>query len=171
LNRKLLYLILFLFFFAPGQGVLAIFSGPEKNLDFSGEKIAYLNDNGLAFVSRTSAKTVEDFLNEQRIGLSEYDLLIPEKNTALSSGANIEVRRAMKIRVEADGKTNEIHTTQKTLLTAILESGTKLNPLDKIEPDKNSLPQNNLKVTVTRINIEEKKVEEDVDFKLSQNQR
>jgi len=131
----------------------------------SSEKLVSINDNGLYFKIRSSADTIENILQEKNIQISDYDQVIPAISAPVFPGSNIEIRRAVKIKIEADGKASESYTIQNNLLAAVLESGIRLSPLDKIDPDKDSLPQNNLKVIVTRINIEEKKVEEDIDFK------
>jgi len=124
-----------------------------------------INNNGLQISLATSAKTVGDFLNDNKIFLSQYDQLFPEKETPLFSGAHIQIRKAVKISIAVDGKNIDAHTLQKDLASAIQENGIKLNPLDKISPDPKALPQENLKIIVTRINVEEKVIPEDIAFK------
>ena len=138
---------------------------PPRVFAYTQEKIVALSDNGIIFESKTLASNVSDFLEEKKISLADYDQVIPDKNDLLHPGENIRILRAIKIKIEADGKEVDHYTFQKNLYLAVAESGIKLNPLDKIEPDYNRPPQNNLKVKITRMSVEEKTVHEDIDFK------
>jgi len=148
----------------------AIRKTARRTIDFNAEKILMLNDNGFIFNTKTAAQKVGDFLEQNNVILGEHDQIVPDTSTPLYPGTNIEIRRAVKIKIEVDGKITEHYTLQKDLFSAIEESGVKLNPLDIIEPGKNVLPRNNLKAVVTRINVEEKAVEEDINFKTINNE-
>lgn len=148
-----------------GYVIFFFFQNNTKPLDFSREKTIYIDDNGLNFTIKTSVKTVNDFLQENKIALSDYDQIIPEKNSVLFSGANIFIKRAVKIVIAVDGKKIEARTLQKNLLNAIDEQNIILSHLDKISPDQNSLLRNDLEIIITRINVEEKIIPEDIDFK------
>ena len=113
----------------------------------------------------TSAKTVDNFLTEQKLALSEHDEIIPDHSTLLLPGTNIKIRRAVKIKIVADGKKIENYTLSNDLPTVLRENAIILGRLDKTTPDQNSLISNDLEITVTRINVEEKIIPEDIDFK------
>lgn len=147
----------------------AIQKTARRTIDFNLEKNIMFNDNGFVFETKTVAQKVGDFLEQNDVFLGEHDQIVPDKNDPVYPGTKIEIRRAVKIKIEVDAKNIEHYTLQKDLFSAILESGVRLNPLDKIEPGKNVLPRNNLKAVVTRINVEEKSVEEDIDFKTVNN--
>jgi uncharacterized protein YabE (DUF348 family) len=136
--------------------------------NFSGEKSVFLADNGLAFESRTSTSKIEDFLKEKNIVLQEKDEVIPPKNALLVSGQNIFIRRAVKIKIIVDGKTTENYTLASSVRDAILENNITLGRLDQSVPDFNSLPANNLKIVITRINVEEKIETEAIPFKTTE---
>lgn len=169
-RKKFFYFILFLALFVLGHKVFAFFSRPENNFDFSKEKVVYLNDNGLEFRAKTSVQSVEGFLNENNIRLSEHDEIIPEKNTTIFTGSNIEIRRAVKIKIQVDGKALENWTLQKNVGGVIYENNLTLGRLDKVLPDMLSTPSADMLIVITRINIEEKVVAEDIDFKIIQNE-
>jgi len=164
-NKKLAFFVLSFALFALGHPVFAFFSGPEKSFDFSGEKIAYLKDNGLDFTLKTSANTVGDFLKETGLELSEHDLVIPEKSALLFSGSNIEIKRAVKIKIQVDGKTLENWTLRKTVGEVISENNITLGRLDKVSENINFYPRSAAPIVITRINVEEKVIAEDIDFK------
>ena len=78
---------------------------------------------------------------------------------------NIEIRRASKIKIKADGKNIDNYTLEKTVENAVTDSGLTLSRLDKTNPDRNSPVQNGMSIIVTRINVEEVTQNEDIDFK------
>ena len=128
-------------------------------------KIISVNNNGLNFNLIAQANTVEDLLKEKNIALSEYDQIFPALDTRIFPGTNIQINRAVKIKIEVDGKEIESYTTAKNISNAISENGIALGRLDKIAPDKFSSLENNLEIIITRINVEEKAIQEDIDFK------
>lgn len=138
----------------------------NRELSFDGnEKNITLNDNGSIFFVSTNSNTLEDFLKENNIILNEHDETIPEIDSPIYSGINIEIRRAQKIRIEVDGKTIENWTLQKNIENALNENGVILGRLDKVKPNIISPPREKEKIIVTRINVEEKIIPEDINFK------
>ncbi len=164
LRKKIPVFILFFFTIAFLSCKFFIF--PTKPaLNFSAPKIISLNDNGFAFNAMTSAKTIADFLRENKLGISERDRIFPAKNTPLYPGTRIEIDRAVKVNIKVDGKRIENYTLVKNIPLVLTENNITLGRLDKITPDKNSLVENNLEIIVTRINVEEKIIPEEIDFK------
>jgi len=149
--------------------VFAFFLKSADNFDLTKEKIIYLSDNGLPFKAKTSAKNVGEFLNEKNINLSEHDETIPEKNAEIFSGINIGIRRAVKIKIQVDGKNIENWSLQKNISGVISENNITLGRLDKVSLDMLSAPRADAPIIITRINIEEKIIPEDIDFKIITN--
>jgi len=146
--------------------VFAFFSEPNRIIDFkNSEKIIVLNDNGLVFKIHTTSSTVGELLKENQLTLGEYDKIIPAEDAPIYSGTSVEIQRATKIAIAVDGKTINNHVLGKTVQLALNESGITLSRLDKTTPDITSLISDNLKIIVTRINIEEVTKKEDVPFK------
>jgi len=165
-NKKFLYIIFFLIIIFLSYWFLAYFGLFSRNLAGveSAEKIISVNDNGLNFISKTQGQTVEKWLTENKIVLGEQDKIIPSRENKIFSGMNLQIKRALKIKIEVDGKTLDAYTLQNNIADALSENNVVLGRLDKVEPDKNFPPQKNLKITVTRINVEEKVIPEDIDF-------
>ena len=82
------------------------------------------------------------------------------------SGENIFIRRAVKIQIQVDGKTIENYSLAQNVREVITENKIEIGRLDKAEPDFNSPLTNNLKIILTRINVEEKIIPQDIPFKV-----
>ena len=144
------------------------FYSQKRELLFSDQpKIVTLSDNGLEMKLKTNAQTVDNFLAEQKIVLSAHDEILPDRSSQLFPRENIQIRRAVKISILVDGKTIENYTLADNLLAALTENNIILGHLDKTTPDLNALLENNLKITVTRINVEEKIIPEDIPYKVT----
>lgn len=160
--------IIIILIFLIGFFVFYFFHNP-RTLNFSSQKTILVNDNGFIFNTMTSSQTIDNFLQENKIKLSEYDQIIPDKNSVIYPGTNILIKRAVKVFILVDNKKIEAYTLQNTLLNTINEQNISLGPLDKISPDYASSPKKDLEIIITRINIEEKIIPEDIDFKIIYN--
>jgi uncharacterized protein YabE (DUF348 family) len=146
------------------------FANEKRELLFDQQpKLVTLSENGLEMKLKTSAQTVDNFLIEQKITLSEYDELVPDRTSFIFPGKNIRIRRAKKLKILVDGKKIENHTLSNSLVLALKENNITLGRLDKTSPDKDAFLSNNLEITVTRINVEEKVIPEDIAFKTKEN--
>lgn len=140
------------------------FFSKKRELNFNEQKkIISINDNGFDYVLSTNTNTLKYFFDENKIVLGEHDEVMPELDSIIYPGMNIEIKRALKTSIIADGKTFDAWTVQRNVANALRENGIILGRLDKVEPDIN-YPLSK-QITVTRINIEEKIIPEDIDFK------
>ena len=156
--------VVFILFYLTKLGLSFFF--PNRTLEFENQpKTIILRDNGIEFKLKTKERTVDNLLTEQKITLMEHDQIFPEKNTALFFGSIIEIKRAVKIKIAVDRKSIENYTLANNLESVLLENSITLGRLDKTTPDKNGLISDNLEITVTRINIEEKIIPEKIPFK------
>lgn len=165
IQTKLLLIIFVYLFFPLNLRVFAYFPDREISLDGILKSII-INDNGLHFKAATSKNTVSELLEEKNIKIGDHDQVIPSRETKIYPGMNVEIKRAIKMKVEVDGKKMDIYTMEKTISRSLAENNISLSRLDKTDPDLNSLPQNNTIVIVTRINVEEVTKQEDIDFKI-----
>jgi hypothetical protein len=134
---------------------------PEQNFF----KIITLKEDGLVYTLSTQKETVANFLEENQIILGEFDQIIPEKDTPIFSGSQIEIRRALKVNFAVDGKNIPGYALARNIRDVISENNITLSRLDQTVPSLNSLPTNNLKIVITRINVEEKTIPEAINFK------
>ena len=95
--------------------------------------------------------------------------MIPDKDSGVFPGSNIFIRRAVPIKILVDGQTVENWTLAPTVGGAIAENSITLSRLDIVDPAAASVPFKNAAIKITRINVEEKVVEEDIDFKTISN--
>lgn len=144
-------------FFA-GKKDVENFSGKTKKITFS--------DDGFSFSTFSKSETVEEFLKNEKIKISDFDKIIPEKNSRLYYGSNIEIARQKKVKIKVDGKELNGFYFGKTVEDALEENEIELSHLDKVEPMPKKILEKNIPIVVTRINIEEKEEEEEIDFKI-----
>ena len=157
--------VLSIFVVVVGYIFSAFLQKPERTIAFDSQKNITIDDNGFSFTVATSAITLNDFLNEEKITLGEHDQVMPEKNSPLFPGENVRILRAVNITILADGQTIKNYTLQNSVRGALTENNISLGRLDKVVPDANTMPENKETITVTRINVEEKTVQEDIAFK------
>lgn len=164
-KRNILFLLFFIFLAIP-----VCFSAAESEFE-SQQKNIKLQDSGLMFEIKSKAKTVQDFLDEQKISLKENDLVLPDKNVKIYSGAKIIIFRAKNITIKESGKTFEISTLQNTVEQAIWENkNINLFEDDITNPARQTLTKDGMKITVTHVVIKEEIKKLDVDFKTVSNE-
>jgi len=166
--KKKIYKIISFFVFLTIIFFLGRYFYPDRRVfapDMDYSKNITLKDNGSVFFASTKARTVSDFLATQNIILSEFDQVCPKKNQPLVSGTTVFIRRAVKIKITVDGQTVENYTLTSNVRNIISENNITLSRLDQTVPSLDSLPTDNLKITITRINVEEKIIPEDINFK------
>ena len=162
-KRKILLIIVFLVllgftcqFFLENPKLLNFENNPKNIL---------INDNGLLFQSKTTASNVDTMLKEKGLSLSEYDLIIPEKNSTIFPGMNILIRRALPIQIIADGETKEFFTLTNTVRDAIIDSQIALGEDDLVSPKIDSPLKKDLEISITRVEIAEETIKKAIDFK------
>ncbi|MFA6973961.1 MAG: G5 domain-containing protein [Parcubacteria group bacterium] len=160
--KKIVISLLLLFI---GYFAFNFFHGSPRILDFNSPKNITFIDNGFIFNTPTSAATVDDFLGEQKISLSEHDQLIPTKNTVLFPGTTIAIKRALHVSVAADGQEEDLWTLTNDVRGAIIDSQISLGEDDLIKPSLASPLQKDLKISITRVEIKEEVVPKPIDFK------
>jgi len=139
------------------------FNSEQKNIE--------LTDSGMDFELTSKAQTVGDFLNEQKIALSENDLIIPDKNEKIFSGTHIIISRAKKITIKEGGKTFQKYTLQNTIEQAIWENkDIQFSDDDITNPPRQILVKDGMAITVTHVLIKEETKQQDIDFKTISNE-
>lgn len=158
----LVFVVLILFWMAK-----LFFSQPQSpNTPFlASEKLITITDDGLLFQHHSRAETVSQILEELNLKLSPEDQVFPLPENTLSNNSHLQIRRAKKIKLTADGKTETFFSLEKDVFSVLLERNVKLNPLDKFSPNAFASTKTDLEIIVTRINVEEKIIPEDIDYK------
>jgi uncharacterized protein YabE (DUF348 family) len=162
---------IFLFLIAALWAIYSFVGRPDRELNLNNSsKNIILNDNSFSFEVKTAAATVEDFLKEKNIDLSDHDQIIPDPNSPLSSGLNIFIKRALKIKILADGKNSEIYVLGNSVANALWENNIWLGEDDFTKPALNSPLQKNTVIEVIRVDIREEVLKKDIPFKTKENE-
>ena len=108
-----------------------------------------LNDNGYTVQIQTMDKTVKELLDRYEINLGPGDEITPGLEEPIEEDTEINIRRAFKVTVEADGKFKTVYLIQGTVEDALKEAYIVLKEKDLINYPLNQqvLPGDHIKVT------------------------
>ncbi len=87
--------------------------------------------NLIAYQGDTVAKTLED----NNILIKDEDEVIPSRETVVSAGLSVEIRRFCRVTVEADGESKELFRIGGTVADALREAGVTLVGKDSANYD------------------------------------
>lgn len=160
MSKRILFFCLFIVFF------LLYFFWPFGKRSFDQNKAfaVEISDGGLTFSTTANSKIVSDFLKEKNIKIAEKDYIFPASDAKLFPGSKITIRRAVPVVIDVDNQKIKLDTLGINVRDTINEAGITLSHADKINPALDSLLKPNLDIAVTRINLEEVAVEEDILF-------
>src|SRR3989338_34891 len=159
-------IVLFSIFIFSGI-VYHIFFGkaPSEAWNQNTRKTVTLADGGLAFsFAGVSEKTVGEFLTARGLSLTDGDSVVPDEAAALFSGTRIHIARAHPMIVRADGSERTLRTQALSVGQALAESGIALDEDDIVQPGREAFAESGLRVTITRVVIEEQSVEKPIAF-------
>ncbi len=143
----------------------------EKIFGVSEQKSIFLSDGGLVYETFSKAKSVEEFLKEQKIAISEYDMVHPRLEEKIYSGSRVIIQRAKKIIIKEGGKIEERYTLQKTIEQAIWEDDNiELDQDDITSPMRDSLVKDKMTIVITHVLIKEETKNLGIDFKTVSNE-
>lgn len=162
--KKALKTLMVIGFIVAVWKVGAVLFSQKITLDFSGEKVIDVNDNGFHFLVSAKAATVDEFLQQQEVEIGSHDFLFPERDTKLIPGMEVSIARAVPVAIAVDGQEIRHHTFKGTVEEALREAGVTLSHLDKTSPQKEEAIEKDLEIVVTRINVEEVVETESIEF-------
>ena len=143
-------------FFVREKRVLGLSSQPNK---------VTLNDNGISGSVETNANSVQEFLDEQDLKISDKDIIYPGKESSIIPGTKINIQRIKNVSVIADGEEIEIYGFEETVEKISLADHRNFKGEDIIKPLRESFAYNDLKIKITRVEIKEEIEEESITFK------
>ncbi len=103
--------------------------------------------------------TVEQVLKDNGVVVGEYDLVQPALDASVQKNTNINVIRAFRVFVIADGQKKEIITPPVPIKEAIAEAGVTLGEKDLIKTIASELTQPDQEIEIIR--VEEQQVQEE----------
>jgi uncharacterized protein YabE (DUF348 family) len=163
--RKIIFLLTLVFIFL--GTIYYIFGKKAESETWSknNQKTITIIDGGLKFYfANVTEKTVGDFLTARELALQTGDSVFPDTDTQIFTGTQIHIARARQITVRADGREQTFHVQAFSVGQALDESGIALNEDDIVQPPRDTLLENKIKITVTRVVIEEQTVEKPIVF-------
>lgn len=142
------------------------FSAPEEGKDFTGvAKRVSVQDDGLASeYTGVQARTVGEFVEQNKLELRREDILYPDRETPLVSGMHVIILRAHEIRVAVDKEERNIFTQSSSVEGALFEAGISLDTDDIVKPVRETIVSDQMKISITRVEIREEKKVTDIPF-------
>lgn len=113
---------------------------------------------------KSAGTTVEDVLQKEKIPVNSYDRIIPDKETKVKEGMTIKVEKAKPVTVDNSGEQRKVWTHTKTVKDLLEEQKIKLNPLDKVNPALEENIEQDMTISVIRVEQKENIIEEEIDF-------
>ncbi|MEI7027689.1 ubiquitin-like domain-containing protein [Paenibacillus sp. y28] len=115
---------------------------------------------------KTKQYALKRLLDEQAISVGQYDRLSMPLDTVLKNGDRIVIEKAAPIRLTADGKTETLYTTGKTVGSALQELNISLGELDKVTPEADSAITPDGEVKVVRVTKQQEETTEPIPFEV-----
>ncbi len=138
-------------------------------LDIQSKQITLVTVDAFVDSEKTQELTtrqnyVSDFLEENDIKAGEYDKVSMLPDDEIYDGARIVVRKGRKFTLNIDGNIEIITTTKKTVREAFEEAGISLNQTDRVEPDADSTIEQDMSVSVYRVQQQTITVDTEIPF-------
>ncbi len=163
--KKVLFIIILIIFFG-GSFWYWQRAKNNKQLSMPKNKIVTVIDGVIVLGAKTEAKTVGEFLEQEKLKISEEDKIYPNKKVKIKAGMNVIIERATPILIKVDGKIIKKNVFTKNIKDTLRESGIILNPADKVEPSLTDGIFKNIEIVVTRIDHKEIIETEKINFKV-----
>ncbi|GHI00887.1 hypothetical protein AM1BK_44290 [Neobacillus kokaensis] len=112
----------------------------------------------------TTAGSVAELLNEQKIVLNEHDKITPRPQTAIDSKMTIGIHTAFRLNLVDGGEKKSVWSTSTTVADFLTQQGIELSELDRVEPTLTETIKENGSVNVIRVEKVTDVVEEPIDF-------
>ncbi|MGO4539354.1 ubiquitin-like domain-containing protein [Paenibacillus sp. 2TAB19] len=122
--------------------------------------------NGQETVVETKQWVLQRLLDEQAITIGEHDKVSVPLNAAIKDGDRVEINHAVAVNVTADGKTSTVYTTEGTVQAAIEQLNISVRNHDKVVPSLNSSVEEDMSVTVVRVDTKVSESERAMPFSI-----
>lgn len=112
----------------------------------------------------TRKTTVQEFLDEQEVTLTESDVLNADPSEKLYSEQIITVEKSRIVKIQCDGETILKKAVKKTVGEALKDAGIIVSETDRVSPDADSEIMPGMTVTVERVEIREETFESEIPY-------
>ncbi|MDK2820660.1 MAG: hypothetical protein PWP31_625 [Clostridia bacterium] len=146
--------------------LLLLFTGTGWGVVNYTWKEVTLQVNDDQIVTRTFSKKVAQLLAEQKIELGSEDVVIPDLDEPIKKGMVVTVKRAIPVKIFADGKEQNILTQPATVAEILNKAEVKLNPEDRVTPALNSTVVAGESIKVTRVSTKIEKINKEIPYRV-----
>ncbi|WP_017185061.1 G5 and 3D domain-containing protein [Alkalibacillus haloalkaliphilus] len=112
----------------------------------------------------TTENTVEDFLNNKDIELSEYDQMSVSLNDSVHDQMHIAINTAFEVKIVDGGDEETKVVTNQTVQSLLNQEGIDLNEHDKLNVDPSQMVRDQRDIEIVRVSIDYETVEESVPY-------
>lgn len=120
--------------------------------------------DGKKYVRTIVDGTVGDIIGQLNIQVGEEDSVNYDLEQTLFDNICIRVTRAMKLKITADGETQEYTMSAINVKTALREAKIELQEEDRVTPDLNTKIYDGIEIVVQRVKTEEEVKTEPIPF-------
>ena len=107
---------------------------------------------------------VKDLLADKKIELTEHDQINPGLDTEITSEMTIKVDKAFELTLDVGGEKQQVWSTSTTVADFLKDQEITLAKLDRVEPAKDELIEEDSVVKVTRVEKVTDVVEEPISY-------
>ncbi|MBS4221108.1 DUF348 domain-containing protein [Bacillus sp. FJAT-49711] len=112
----------------------------------------------------TTAKTVKEFMESQRLDINDHDKLNYSLEDSIYENLKLVIDRAFPLVLKNGKQEEEVWSTSTTVADFLLQQGITLGKFDRVEPDLNKNVEPNGKVKIVRVEKVTDVVEEPIDY-------
>jgi uncharacterized protein YabE (DUF348 family) len=112
----------------------------------------------------TTADTVAELLNEQKIVLNDQDEISPRPQEMIKNKMEISIKLALHLTLVDGGIEQQVWSTSATVADFLTQQGIKLNEFDRVEPSLSETVKRDDVINVIRVEKVTDVVEEPVHF-------
>ncbi|MGD6964758.1 ubiquitin-like domain-containing protein [Fictibacillus phosphorivorans] len=136
----------------------------NMKIDYLQAKEINLTVNGKEKTRWTTAKTVEQFVQEQQLTLKEHDSIKPNLTADIKDQGTIQIESAFPVKLVVGGKAQQVWTTSTTVADLLKQQKVSLGEIDRVTPAKSDKITGKTQVEVIRVEKVTDVVEEETPF-------
>lgn len=138
----------------------------DLNVVWEKAKQVAVKDDDEETVYWTTAKTVDEFLDEEKIDINEHDEIDFSMQDEIQDQLQLNIDRAFLLTLQNGKKKEEVWTTSTTVADLLKQHDIKLGDLDRVEPNLKEDVEPKSVVKVIRVEKVTDVVEEPIEYAL-----
>ena len=110
-----------------------------------------VHQDGMTSAHSSSAETVGRALSNAGVNVGEYDVVLPDPNSAMVPGLHIYVQHATAVKLVVGGDELDLYTQKSTVGELLAERQIVLEQMDEVDPGVDEGLLDGMRVTVTTL--------------------